>query len=402
MRIWVVHQHAIPPTKMGPTRHFELAKKLIAKGHEVFILAGNYCHNNFHYMSEPFTLTKKIMFYEGVPFIWLPVPAYKRNSVSRLWNMLVFARNLHLKLLKTLEKPDVIIGSSPSPFAAFSAERLARYYKIPFVYEIRDLWPETLLNIGSFSRLHPLIFVLTKIEKYLLNKSQYIISVLPGVKNYLIQKGISPQKFLWLPNFVDCANIPFTVAPTRAKKIITYAGSFNVANDLETLLSAAKIFQERNSHPFEIHLIGDGPEKQRLENIIRDKKLTCVKLISPLAKNDVYEKLLDSDIFVGMVKKSNLYQWGTSLNKVADYLACARPIVFATDSPYCPIREAKAGITIPPENPRLMAQALEQLIELSYSERESLGRNGRNYAATNFNLETISVQLEAKLLDLTS
>ncbi len=171
MRIWIIHQNALPPFLMGPTRHYDLASKLIAQGHEVYIFASNYCHNNKLYIAEGYATTQKIYYHEKVPFIWFHVPDYRKNSLRRLVNMLSFSAKLLMTNLHSIPKPDVILGSSPSPYAAYAAQRLARRYGVPFVYEIRDLWPATLMDLAKFSKHHPMILSMQKIEDYLLKKA---------------------------------------------------------------------------------------------------------------------------------------------------------------------------------------------------------------------------------------
>lgn len=394
MKIWIVHQQAIPPIVMGPTRHYDLAKKLIELGHEVHILAGNYCHNNFHYIAEPYKSTHKISYYAGVPFIWFHVKAYRKNSFARFWSMIKFAKEIITSRdIQYLPKPDLIIGSSPSPFAALAAQRLANKFKIPFIYEIRDLWPETLINLGSFSKYHPLIILLQAIENYLLRKADKILTVLPGVHEYLSKKNIPKNHICVLPNAVDVDQIQYTLPRTDTTLKISYAGAFNISNDVQTLLQAAKILNQKLPDKFQFQLIGEGPLKNHLQNYIVEEKISNVAFSPTVAKDKIYPVLSQADIFVGMVKKSNLYQYGTSLNKMTDYLACARPIVFALDSPYSPIQEANAGYTIEPENPIKLAEAIEKIARLTMEERAQLGLNGRKYAEKNYNINIVAQNL---------
>jgi glycosyltransferase involved in cell wall biosynthesis len=393
MRIWIVHQHAIPPIVMGPTRHYDLAKQLIELGHEVHILAGTYCHNNFLYIAEPFSLTRKITFYGKVPFVWFNVPAYTKNSFRRLYSMAVFALNLYKsKHACVMPKPDVIIGSSPSPFAAWVAYKMARRFKIPFVYEIRDLWPATLLAIGNFSKYHPLISLFKWIEKKLLKESVKIISVLPGVKDYLCEETLK-QKLIWLPNAINFTHLTYQPPKRSDEFTIFYAGAFSLANDLETLILAAKILESHSSLKFNFKLIGEGPLRIQLCQLIERLAIKNIQILPTVNKEKIHTLLATADLFVGMVKNSNLYQYGTSLNKMVDYMSVARPIVFALDSPYSPITEANAGLTVPPESPESLAQAILKIASLPYEERMQLGLNGRRYAEENYNMEKIAAQL---------
>lgn len=394
MRIWIVHQHAVPPITMGPTRHYDLAKKLIDQGHEVYIFAGNYCHITHRYIAEPYTRTQKITHYDTVPFIWLNAPAFRGNTLKRVWNMLMFAFNLRFfKDLTCLAQPDVIIGSSPSPFAAYAAAKIAQRLRIPFIYEIRDLWPETLLRIGGFNPYHPLIRIFASIEKKLAKQAAHIISVLPGVQEYFIQKKITTDPILWLPNFCEL-NHSTPPEPLSSEVLtILYTGSFNQGNDLETLLAAAKILDRQARSQFKFVLIGDGPKKAELQYLISSQQINNVELQAKVPKSEIFKIIKRADICVGLVKKCDLYKWGTSLNKIADYMACGRPVIFAVESPYNSIISANAGLVVAPEQPQQLADAILQLARLSPKEREQLGANGRLYALQHFNLERIASKL---------
>ncbi len=403
MRIWIVHQHAVPPITMGPTRHYDLAKKLIEQGHEVYIFASNYCHNTGKYIAEPYSVTQKIAYYGLVPFVWFHVPAFRTNSIKRFLNMLTFAYNLlTCKQLPYLPRPDLIIGSSPSPFAAYAAERIASKMKVPFVYEIRDLWPETLMTIGNFRPYHPLVLTFARIEKLLSRKAQRIIAVLPGIADYLNTKNLEDKKVIWVPNFCDLNNVITHDLPAQSTITILYAGAFNSGNDLETLLEAAKILEADYENKYQIVLLGDGPRKKHLQEVILKNNIKNVNFHFTLPKEQVPEFLAKADICVGMVKKSNLYRWGTSLNKITDYLASGRPVIFALDSPYNPITEAQAGLTVDPENPSALAAAIVKLSALPLEQRQQLGKNGREYALQNFNLDALAFKLIAELAPLAS
>jgi glycosyltransferase involved in cell wall biosynthesis len=398
MRIWIVHQNAIPRVVMGPTRHYDLASQLIAKGHEVVIFAGNYCHNSFHFIAPPYRKTKKIAYYGQVPFIWIDVPAYQKNSVARLWNMLLFAKKVaDVPLLATLATPDVIIGSSPSPFAAFSAQKLANYYKVPFIYEIRDLWPATLVSLGHFTRRHPLVRVMQHIENKLLQKAQKIISPLPGVQNYLADQDFASEKILWLPNGVNMSQIPYSPPVMKDELTVFYAGAFNVSNNVETLLQAAKYLQTSGHNKIKIKIMGQGPLRDHLQNIASVAGLNNVQFTPMVSKDNIYACLADADVCVGMVKKSQLYAYGTSLNKIADYLAVGRPVIFALDSPYNPVLAANAGLTVPPEDPESLAQAIVAISQLSSQQRQQLGSNGRAYAEQHYDMQQLAARLIAHL-----
>jgi glycosyltransferase involved in cell wall biosynthesis len=157
MKIWIVNYNTPLPSWPGSSRHYNLARGLINHGHNVTIITANFSHFKRAYIVSKGTKNTVI---NGVEYYWIPVTSYKKN-ISRLYSMLVFAwRVLFKKYLPCIERPDIIIGSSPSPFVAFSAYRLARRFKVPYVLEVRDLWPETLITLGGISRFNPIILLM--------------------------------------------------------------------------------------------------------------------------------------------------------------------------------------------------------------------------------------------------
>lgn len=397
MHIWIIHQHAIPATLSGPTRHFELAKELINRGHSVTIFASNFCHNRFSVIAESYQKSGQVDLIDGVPFVWLDSPAYHGNSLARLWNMFQFATKLMRCDLSALHPPDVVIGSTPSPFAAFAAKKIAQRFKARFIYEIRDLWPETLINLGHFKRSHPFVILLSHIEKYLVRSSDSIISPLPGVAEYLQQKKMRHERILWLPNFINFEQISYKAVETSHPKLkIMYAGAFNISNDIQTLLEAVHLLEQQGwADRISIELMGEGPRKSELQKYVDEQQLSLVEFVPPVQKHDIFRMLQTADCFVGLVRDLPLYRWGTSLNKIADYLAVGRPVIFALNSPYDPISQAGAGLTVRPCDPEALAAAIQEMSLLSPARRNEMGENGRKYAQQYYNLRPLVDKLES-------
>ena len=208
MRIWMINHYAAPPTMAGGTRHYNFARQLMQRGHEVTLIAANYNHFSHTYIPTP-TQAGEIDYTYEVPFIWIPTPTYRGNTLARFQNMLTFSWNtLRKKYLPRTSPPDIIIGSSPHLFAALGAELLSRRLKVPFILEIRDLWPESLVDLGRMSTRHPMIKLMRGIEKYLYKRADRIISLLPSADKYLIAHGVKPEHILWLPNSIDSDAIP--------------------------------------------------------------------------------------------------------------------------------------------------------------------------------------------------
>jgi len=404
MRIWLVNHYATPPTIAGGTRHYNFAKQLQERGHEVLIISANYNHFSHTFM-QPKDKVGRLDMSFGVPFVWLPVPAYKGNTIGRFWNMLVFAWQIYKnKLLRTLPKPDVIIGSSPHLFAALSAEFLAKKFKKPFVLEIRDLWPESLVDLGRFTNRHPLIKLMKKIEIYLYRKSDRIISLLPNVNNYLSQYNINSNNICWLPNSVDFSMLPVdqVIDSANDKFIAMYAGAHGVANDLDTIIYAAKILQDKGlGEKIEIQLIGQGPEKKRLIQLAALENIKIVKFLDAVPKKQIYSVLNKADAFLMLLKKSPVFRWGISPNKLFDYLSIGRPIIFGVETTFDPVKEAKAGVSINSSDPEDLASAIYQLSLLPKAELSAMGKRGKEYVLKHHDIIKLTDSLEKLLYEVT-
>lgn len=395
MRIWIINHYASPPIYPGGTRHYNLALQLQKKGHEVTIIAANYNHFLHEKTNSTSSVCQLDMTYQ-VPFIWLSVPPYKGNTIGRFYNMLVFSwRLMRNDFFKTMPSPDIIIGSTPHLFAALGAEILARQLKKPFILEIRDLWPESLVDLGRFSNKHPLIKIMKWIERYLYKHASRIISLLPNANSYLIECGVDPNHILWLPNAVDIESIPVLPSINNDKFTVMYAGAHGVANDLDTIISSAKILQDKGfSEKIKIFLVGEGPEKPRLKKLAESYHLNIIEFLDAVPKNEIYSTLNKADTYLMSLKDSPVFRWGISPNKLFDYLAMERPVIFAVNTPFNPVEQYNAGITVSPGDPMSLSNAIIKLASLSKEELNAMGRRGKDFILKNHHIIQLTDALE--------
>lgn len=403
MNIWIVNHYAIPPQQAGGTRHYTLAKELIRRGHKVTIVAAS-----FDYLTRreahlaPGELFK-LEVVEGVPFLWLRTPPYSGNTVARVWNMTVFAYRVWAIIDKVLiERPNVVIGSSPHLFAALAAERLAARFHVPFVLEVRDLWPQTLIDLGNFSPKHPFIAFLEGIERYLYRKAAAILSLLPGAKEHMAEKGADPSRIVWLPNGIDLELVPPPQPPkSDGPFTVMYAGAHGLANGLDLALKAAHLLEREGwGKRVRFRFVGDGPEKPNLMQKAQALGLRSVSFENPVPKKAVYGLLQQADAFLLILPDSPLYRWGISINKMFDYLSQARPIIFCGNTPFNAVNEAGAGITLPPANPKALAEAVKGMALMHPEERWAMGLRGRAYVEKHHSLNRLADKLEEVLKDV--
>lgn len=452
MRILIVNHYAIPPSEVGGTRHMDIARELVARGHQVTIISADFNHFSLqHHVRGPSKQN-----FDGVTLIRLRTPSYQNNSIQRLWNMLCFSGQLFSKRRKLQREinPDIVIGSSPHLFAALAAKILASYCKKPFVLEVRDLWPETLIALSTLSAKHPLCRVMQVIEKHLYKTSAHIITLLPGSGNYIQDKGITSEKITYIPNGTrpDPAVKPrddgvVTLSDDEAVKprddgsahthgdgglhthvdggaadggvhphghggahthadhgrfTILYAGSHGLANCLETVLLAAKqLLSDKNfnwAERIRIILIGDGPEKKELQHKAKLWQLNpIIEFRDAVPKSEIYDILSCADAFLMLLKDSPLFAHGISPNKLFDYMLMAKPTIFGVSTSHNPIKEANAGITIPSEDPKALAQAIKELSQQEPNKLATMGSNARDYVLQYHTIPVITDKLEPLL-----
>lgn len=398
MKIWLVNHYAVPPSQNGGTRHYSLSKELIDKGHDVLLIASSYSHaTHTDVLSASESHRKDVI--DGVPFLWLKTPAYSGNTRDRLKNVLKFTQSVCARTgLKNEPEPDVIIGSSQHLFACVAAYRLARHYKVPFVFEVRDLMPQTLIDLAGMSKRHPIVVVMGIMERYLYRRAARIITLLPRAIDHMVDKGAAREKIVWLPNGVNCRAIKVTEPLPDDVFTIIYAGSHGQANGLDSILDAAVLVKTKAAQlKFRIRMIGSGPEKERLQKRAQDEKIEDVVFEAPVSKEQIFDVMQEADAFIVTLKNLSLYRWGMSLNKLFDYMASARPVLFGADIQDNPIETANAGITFTPEDADAMADAIIQLAGTSSEERWQMGLRGRGYVEEHHDFVKLAGRLEDTL-----
>lgn len=399
MNIWILNQYASTPDQQM-TSSYDLANELARRGNKVTMFASGFSH----YKSRELRLHDKekwkIEHYEYIRFIWLKTTPYKGNDWRRVINMLSYAwRSFQVgKNLK--EKPDVIIGTCPHPFAVLSAYLLSILRRSRFFFEIRDLWPQTLVDMGTISEKNPVTWMLRLLERFLYQKAEKIITVLPYAYEYVTKTGVSKNKIVWIPNGIILSRYkdlmqysggiskPFT---------LMYLGGHAKYNCLGVVLETAHILQNNGCDSLKFVLVGDGPEKLGLIQQSKDMGLHNVEFRKAVPRSEISKVMNEADAFIFVIKDMHLLKYGVSPNKLCDYLISGRPIIFAAKSRNNPVNEANAGITVPPENPESLAQAIMELIATEPHERIRMGKNGLEYVKKYYDIRVLADRLEALL-----
>lgn len=399
MQIWIVNHYAIPLTEGGPSRHINLAKALQSHGHQVTIIAGNFNHYGFKYIDGVARDKVSYQEHDGVPFVWIPLDEYLGNSLSRVKNLLQFSfRVLNKKNYKNLQAPDIILGSSPDLFSAYSAYRLAKRYRVPFILEMRDVWPDSIVDLGGMSNINPFIISLRVIAKRLYKVAARIITVMPNVRDHLDKKGVNVGKLQWLPNFVNFDRVPIASNEQNNFCHVVYAGSHGLANDLATIVDAAKILQEQHQN-IKITMIGAGAQRSALMQQAKDNKLTNIEFLGQVPKAQVFDYLNQADVFLMIIADAPVFEFGISLNKLFDYLALQRPIISNTSAKFHPDFHEEIFYTVQPKNPQALADAMVHFANMSPLARQEYAQKGLDYCREYHSLQQCGIILEKLLSD---
>lgn len=395
MNIFIFNHHATTPAMSGGTRHYDFAKELIKRGHTVTIVASSFHHSKFiecKVYDQKKYLCESV---DGVNFVWIKTPAYYGNGFGRVINMISYTiRVLRYIPEMKLIRPHIIVGSSVHLFAVYAAYRLSKKYHTPFVMEVRDIWPQTLVDMGM-SKFHPFIIMLSFLERFLYRKADKIISNLPYAYEH-IGKYVVKDKFVWISNGVDMSSILYLPKERSEKFIISYTGAIGVANNLGILLEAANRLKYKEDILFRI--VGDGAEKDKLAKLIIDNNLSNISLENPVAKKDVTGIFQKSDILFFNLKDSPVFKYGISSNKLFDYMASGRVIIFSSNARNNPIKEASAGYSIMPDNCDELEKTILEIYNLSYEKRNEVGLKVKNYVEENYSIDVLVDIFENVLL----
>lgn len=399
--LWILNHYAQPPEGVGSTRHHSIASYLQDYDWNVTIIAASSEHNTGKQRVISKTFSR--MSDKGdVNWLWLKCPTYKGNGIKRILNMVSYmCLALVPRITKKLPKPDVVLGSSVHPLAGVAGFFLAKRHGVPFIFEVRDLWPASLIDMGKLQPTSLLAKLLYKLEAFLVEQSSLVITVLPKSKEYF--HNISPgKKVMVFPNGFSPNSVP---APVNEKNheefLFVYCGALGEANSVDTLLEAL-VFMEESvpDQRFLCRIIGDGTQKNALMKKSVDFGLNSVRFENAVSKNEVPKILSEANATVIMVRDlPGLYRFGISMNKVFDYMSAGRAIVMAADVPANPVELANGGIIVPPENAALLSKAMLKVMRLPEKERKCMGESAYEYVYENHNYKKIAESLNSVLRD---
>lgn len=402
-KVWILNHYAILPRMGGITRHYDFAEELVKRGYDVTIFASSFDHKLRVEMLEN-EVKYKTEEYNGVKFVWIKTTPYKKNDIKRIINIFSFSKNLY-RTAKHFEKPDVIIASSFHPFTWVVGYRLSKLKEADFIAEVRDLWPQSGIDLGAFKENSMIVRILRGLERFIYKRARFIITVLPKADEYIQSLGIDKNKVIHIPNGCNVERFDKLKdeLSSEVSKILKehekhftacYLGALGSANAMETIVEAAKIVQDRLKGSIHFLIIGDGPEKENLIAMANKLELNNIFFYEPISKLSVPGLLTRIDLTLISMHNLKVYRFGISLNKLFDYLCAAKPIVFAGNVVNDIVNESGAGISCNADDPKEFADAIIKVYNMSQEEREVMGKRGREYVEQYHDIKRLADRLE--------
>jgi glycosyltransferase involved in cell wall biosynthesis len=383
-----------------------LAREWTRSGHSVVIVASSFSHlRGRNPVFGQGMLQERV---DGIEYLWIKSPAYSGNGPGRVLNMFTFAsRLLWMRAELATRAPDVVIASSTHPLDVYPSYCIARRAGGKFVFEVHDLWPLTLIEIGGLQRWHPLVQLFGIAEGFAYRNADRVISILPKAEPYMRSRGMAPHKFVHIPNGVDVVEwrdrpsaLPHEHADairrlrTDGRFLIGYAGAHGVANALHVLLDAAERLREERAT---FILIGRGPEKTKLQAAAAARALSNIVFLPPVPRSVIPGLLCEMDaLYIGL-KDERLFRFGISPNKLIDYMMAAKPVIQAINAGNDLVGEARCGYSIPSENAGKLCEAIRALLATTHGEREAMGSRGRAFAESRHSYAVLAAQFLASL-----
>lgn len=375
-------------------RAVELAHHWSRAGHQVSVLTGFPNHPTGVVPPEWRSRLRNLAYKEKLGDVdvfrtWLwPLP--NRKAHERIRNYTSFCISAALRGL-TIPRPDVVIATSPQLLVGLSGLWLGSTRKVPFVFEVRDLWPESLTAVGVSDEHSFLHWMLTRIARLLYDRSDRIVVVTPAFKDRLIEQWHVPlEKIAVVENGVETE----TFSPSaqhdesirrelgaEGKFVASYIGTMGNAHGLETFLDAAQSL--RLNRNFLFLLIGEGAEKERIKAAVRARDLTNVHMLDQQPRERIPAFILASDVCLVLLKKADVFKTVIP-SKMLEFMSCARPVILGVDGQaHHILQDAGAGIAIEPENSGELVLALTYLAENPDLAR-AFGQKGREYIVNKF------------------
>lgn len=409
MRVWIVNHHGAVAAYLA-SRSFLLAGKLAELGHDVTLITGSYCNDSYRYLREENLLVERTA---GHRVVWIrPRPAYRGSGLARVINMFDFVAKLYLhhgKFVREFGNPDAVIASSPQPFVWLAANRYARRAGGKWICEVRDLWPETIVDLTGRSRRHPFITLVGWLERWAYRRADKVVTTLPYADRYVCDVcGVPRERWDTVTNGVDFETAEKMLAaesdefPDTLSRLLdthfccVYAGNMSYTDSVDMMLDAARIVGA--DHPdIQFLFIGGGanlPEFQRM-----GEGMGNVHFFGNLPYATTLRACQRARACLAGMRSHKVFRYGISKSKLNAYLYAGTPVIFAFDYE-SPVSESGGGICTPSDDVSAFAKAILELYSMPPERRAGMGDRGREYVKKHHDWNMLAKKYDAILKSL--
>lgn len=370
-------------------RPYYLAKEWVKKGHNVMIIGASFSHVR---TKQPFvTGNITIERIEEIEYVWIKTNSYKGNGIGRLASILTFVIKLFIykKPIFRNFAPDLVIASSTYPLDNYPASWIAGKFKALSCYEVHDLWPLSPKELGGYSNYHPFIIIMQLAENFAYKNADFVISMLPKTLEHMVDHGLEPEKFCYIPNGIPSEEYHSGVLPPAVdsviddlkkqnKCIVGYVGGHALSNALDILVDAASL-AVKTAPQLAFVLIGDGAEKKTLIERASQYDLKNIFFLPAIPKPAVANVLSQMNILYLGWRDRPIYRFGISPNKLLDYMMAGRPVVHAVNAGNDMVADSGCGLSVKPEDARAIVHACIEISKLTPENQRNIGKLGREY-----------------------
>ncbi|UCF14630.1 MAG: glycosyltransferase family 4 protein [Phycisphaerales bacterium] len=407
MHILYLHQYFATRKGMTGTRSYEFARRLVGKGHRVTMMTTGLVNRQF---AVPDGRQYAEFEADGINVVAIaaayndPQLGTNMSGWRRMLEFYQFAR-LAARVGKALAKPDVVFATHTPLTIGLAGLELGRYFDVPFVFEVRDLWPEALVNVGALKNPFG-IWWLQRMASKIYAGARHIVALSPGMKEGIIRAGAAAEKVTVIPNGSDLDLFRPDIDGSAQRERLglgnrfaaVYFGAMGLANGLDYVIEAARILAERGSDQIVLVLHGAGGKRAELEKMARDFRLTNVLFSDPMpGKTRLARIVAGCDVCMTIYRATKEHTW--SPNKMFDALAAGKPVLLNVPGWLSKTIESNnCGRSLDPHCPQTLADALEELAADRQLCRR-MGENARVLAEREFARDTLADRLETVLLE---
>jgi len=391
--IWIFNHYATSMFFDHAGRHYSISEYLLKAGYKPTIFCASTYHNSLENNNTVFGKSR-IDYVHKIPFVFVNTPNYKKNGIKRIINMISF----YLKIFRvaknysvTTGKPDLILASSVHPLTLVAGIQIAQRLGIPCICEVRDLWPESIVEYGTLKKNCLVTKLLYLGEKWIYKKADNLIFTMQGGKNYIIDKKwdyanggpIDLSKVFYLNNGVNlrefdenCSKYQIIDNDLDSDKFkVIFVGSIRKVNDIGFFVEVANYLKSIKENDILFLIFGDGPEKSKLSRECDKNGLENIIFKGRVLKQNVPYILSKSNLNLLHFQQNKLKKYGASLNKLFEYFASGKPIISDCEFGYDIIKKFNCGIVVDNGSPQQIAEAI---LKIKQSSREEICEFSRN------------------------